>query len=318
MSILAIDGGTTSTRAWVVAEGAVVGEGRVTAGARDLATGRDRGWLAEQVAAAAREALDRAGASWTEVEAAVAFGMITSEHGLEEVPHLPAPAGREALAAGLRRCCTPTPLAPPLYLVPGVLTGGRVPDGDFMRGEETQVVGLLACERHPLPLLYVSAGSHAKFIVVGGDGRISASFTTLSGELLWALARETILAAAIDPELPLSDAAAADRGSAVEGEVGLGRALYSGRLLARLEEADVAACTDFVRGAIAASDVRGLRAVEDLPEAVVLGPGSPLRAFYERLLGREPWVRSCTVTDLPLGALGAWDLWRAARPRLAG
>jgi 2-dehydro-3-deoxygalactonokinase len=314
MCIVALDGGTTTTKAWIVSQGSVLAEHRAAGGARDVAAGRTREWLAQHVFAVAQAALDRARGTWSEVEAVVAFGMITSEMGLEEVPHLVAPTGPAELADGLRPCGASTPLPTPLYLVPGVVNQpGDLAHSDFMRGEETQVAGLLASGRFEPPLLYVSAGSHGKFICVGTDGTIQWSYTTLSGELVWALANETILAAVLDPALPLSDERAADRGSSLESEAGLGRALYASRLLSRLEGADVASCTDFVRGAVAATDLRGLRQLEGLPSTVVLGAGSELGAFYERLLQREPWVRSCTWTDLPLGALGAWELWATAR-----
>lgn len=312
MCIVAIDGGTSTLKAWIVSDGAVAAEERSAGGARDVARGQGGAWFAEQVGAVARGVLDRVDATWSSVEAIIAFGMITSEMGLEEVPHLRAPVGSSDLSRGMRRCSVPTSIPVPVYLVPGVIDQrADVTASDFMRGEETQIVGLLASGQFAPPLLYVSPGSHTKFITVGTDGMIRASFTTLSGELVWALASQTILAAVLDPSLPLSDESAADRGAELEAEAGLGRALYAARLLSRLDGASTAACSDLVRGAVAASDLRGLRVLEDLPSRVVLGMGSELGAFYQRLLGREAWVRSCTRTDLPLGALGAWELWRA-------
>jgi 2-dehydro-3-deoxygalactonokinase len=241
----------------------------------------------------------------------IAFGMITSEVGLVEVPHLKSPVGHITLADRMQLSPQPVPVPVPMYLVPGVITeGADLAGSDFMRGEETQIMGLLASDLASPPLLFVSPGSHGKFIGVGADGTILWSFTSLSGELVWALANETILARDLDPSLPLSDEEAADRGSAMEREAGLSRALYAGRLLSRMEGADAQTCSDFIRGAVASCDVRGLRSVAALPATVVVGSGRGLGSFYERLLRREPWVRSCGSTDLPLGALGAWALWR--------
>jgi 2-dehydro-3-deoxygalactonokinase len=314
MRIVAVDGGTTSTRAWVVDDGEISAGERASGGARDVAGDRDRAWLGDLVAEVARKALAQTGKDWAGVEAVVAFGMITSELGLAEVPHLPAPAGIADLAAGMRRCADVPSIPAPLYLVPGVINRSDDLAGcDFMRGEETQVVGLIDAGEAAPPLLYVSAGSHAKFIKVGDDAAIRWSFTTLSGELLWALARETILASVLDPTLPVTDEDAVDRGCALEEAQGLSRALYAGRLLNRVEGADAATCTDFLRGAVAAADLRGLRHLEDLPPTVVVGAGSGLGPVYARLLRREPWVRSCVSSELPLGALGAWRLWTTAR-----
>lgn len=314
MSIVAIDGGTTSTKAWVVDDGEILAAERTVGGARNVAAEKDHTWLADVVAEVAGKALAQTGRGWEGVEAVVAFGMITSELGLAEVPHLPAPVGIADLVAGLQRCRDVASIPAPVYLVPGVINQSDDLAGyDFMRGEETQVVGLIDAGEIAPPLLYVSAGSHAKFIKVDADAAIRWSFTTLSGELLWALARETILASVLDPTLPLTDEDAVDRGCSLEEAQGLSRALYAARLLNRLEGAGVSTCTDFLRGAVASADLRGLRQLDDLPPTVVVGAASGLSPVYARLLQREPWVRSCTTSELPLGALGAWRLWTTAR-----
>ena len=59
--ILAVDSGTTSTRAWVVSGGRVGGGARGPGGARDLARKKDKGWLLGQVRRVADEALEAAG-----------------------------------------------------------------------------------------------------------------------------------------------------------------------------------------------------------------------------------------------------------------
>jgi 2-dehydro-3-deoxygalactonokinase len=313
MRIVAIDGGTTSTKAWVVDDGEILAAERIAGGARNVAAGEDRAWLADVVAEVAHMALAQTGQGWSGVEAVVAFGMITSELGLAEVPHLPAPVGIADLVTGMQRHRGVASIPAPVYLVPGVINHSNDLAGyDFMRGEETQVVGLIDAGEPAPPFLYVSAGSHTKFIKVGADATIRWSFTTLSGELLWALARETILASVLDPTLPLADEEAVDRGCSLEESQGLSRALYAGRLLNRLEGAGLATCTDFIRGAVASADLRGLRQLDDLPSTVVVGAASGLSPVYARLLRREPWVRSCITSELPLGALGAWRLWTTA------
>jgi 2-dehydro-3-deoxygalactonokinase len=311
MRIVAIDTGTTNTKVWVVSDGEIVSEARGRAGARDVAGREDRAWLAVRIRRIVEEALASAGADWSDVDAMVGFGMLTSELGLEEVPHLHAPVGVEQLAEGLRQGSLARDLRTPLYLVPGVLCDG-MPDlvrTDFMRGEETQVVGLLATNRVKPPLLYVSPGSHTKFVAVGGNGQIEWSFTTLSGELMWALSRETILGPLLDPSQPLVDPDAADRGAQVARQAGLSRALYATRLASRLQGSEPPWCTDFVRGAIAATDVDGLRSLPRRPPTVVVGTGSELGAFYRRLLDAEPWTSQVEEVGGSIGPLGAWIVY---------
>jgi 2-dehydro-3-deoxygalactonokinase len=306
--ILAVDSGTSSTRVWLVEGREILAQADEYAGARDVARARERDASLPRISMLAGQALAEAGARWTDVEAVVAFGMITSELGLEEVPHLTAPVGFGELAAGLvtRRY---EELPVPVHLVPGVRSGGDdVAASDFMRGEETEVVGLLSLGEPEPPLLYLSTGSHTKFVLVDDEGRIAWSYTTLSGELLWALHRETILAGLINPVAEPSDLSALDEGAAAVREDGLSRTLFAARLLNRVGGATPERCSAFVHGAVAAADLISLRGAAarrgGLPDRIAVGGTSPLAVAYRHLLvgetGTEPLVH-----DVPLGAIGA-------------
>jgi 2-dehydro-3-deoxygalactonokinase len=315
MRIVTIDTGTTNTSAWVVADGEILSQARGRGGASDVAGAKDRRWLARRIRSIVEKALAKAGMSWPDVEAMVGFGMLTSELGLEEIPHLTAPVGARQLAQGLRLRSLADDIPTPLHLVPGVLFPGMANSvgADFMRGEETEVIGLLSTQRVDPPLLYVSPGSHPKFVAVTEDGRIEWSFSTISGELVWALSQDTILGPILDPSQPLEDIEAAERGAQVARQAGLSRALYSARLSNRLGGFDVSWCTDYVRGAIAATDVDGLRSMPQRPATVVVGTGSELGPFYSHFLAAEPWTTRVETTTEPLGPLGAWMLY-ADRP----
>jgi len=310
--IVAVDSGTTRTRAWVVSDGAVGEVASTIAGARDLARTRDRAWLLDQV----REVTDRAVASaevaWSDVDAVVAFGMITSELGLVELPHLVAPVDVDELVRALLEWSEIPELPARVLLVPGVRNASQdVERADFMRGEETQVVGLLALAKVEAPLLYVSVGSHPKFVWVDADSRIAWSVTTLSGELLWALHRETILADLVDPEGTLADLDAVEQGARVAESGGLSRALFAARLLNRIGNASPETCSAFVYGAIARADLRALEIA--LPagagmERIVLSGHGPLLDAYRHLLSRTN-VGSIETVEEPLGAIGARTLY---------
>ncbi|MGH2682795.1 MAG: 2-dehydro-3-deoxygalactonokinase [Actinomycetota bacterium] len=312
MVILAVDSGTTSTRAWVVDAGEVVSSASTRGGAKDVARGQDRSELLSSVRSVCEGALGDSGRSWDDVQAVVAFGMITSELGLEEVSHLAAPADRRGLVDAMRRVDEALPA--PVYLVPGVKSDGRdLAETDFMRGEETEVVGLLSLGSVVPPVLYVSTGSHTKFVGVDARGRIDWSMTTLSGELLWALHRETILSGLVDPRGELRDLEAVEEGARVAERMGLSRTLFATRLLNRTRGAGPDTCSAFVHGALAGSDLlslrTALRARSGPPNRVVVGGGSALAQAYRHLLAKEDWVTSLEDTDQPLGALGAWTLF---------
>lgn len=315
--IVAVDSGTTSTRVWVVEHGEVTASASSRSGARDVVRTKDRGELLGRVRGLADEALAKAASTWEAVEAIVAFGMITSEFGLEEVPHLEAPVDYRTLAAALveRRYGE---LPAPVHLVPGVRSGGEDLElVDFMRGEETEVAGLLALGEPEPPFLYISTGSHTKFVGVGREGRIDWSLTTLSGELLLALQRETILAELIDLEGAPSDLAALQDGARFVERAGLSRALFGARLLNRMRGMSAAVCSDFLHGAVAGADLLSLhRAAESrggLPGRVAIGGHGTLSDAYRHLLERQWGVAELRRFDVPLGALGAWNLFTTER-----
>jgi 2-dehydro-3-deoxygalactonokinase len=315
MVILAVDSGTTSTRAWVVDEGEVLAAASTRGGAKDVAIGQDRAGLLTSVRSVCEGALGDSGRSWDDVRAVVAFGMITSELGLEEVSHLVAPADRGSLVRAMRRVDDALPA--PVFLVPGVRSDGpNLAQTDFMRGEETEVVGLLSLGSFEPPILYVSAGSHTKFVAVDAQGRIEWSMTTLSGELLWALHRETILAELVDPMGELSDLEGVEEGALIEERDGFNRALFAARLLNRLHGVGPDRCSAFIHGVLAGSDLRSLRTAlrsrRDPPTRVVVGGGGALARAYRHLLGKERWVTMLENIDEPVGALGAWTLYSDA------
>jgi 2-dehydro-3-deoxygalactonokinase len=206
-------------------------------------------------------------------------------------------------------------LPAPVFLVPGV----RNPEGplqraDFMRGEETEAVGLLALGHVAPPLLYISTGSHTKFIEVDADGRIAWSVTTLGGELLWALHRETILADLVDPGGALADTIRVEEGADSALEVGLSRTLFAARLLHRVGDETPAACSAFIHGAVAMDDLIGLRRTvgeRPLARRVAVAGKSALAEALRHLIRRDDWADELHVVDVPLGALGALALHRA-------
>lgn len=313
--ILALDSGTTRTRVWVLAEGRepFVGASEIV-GARDLARTRDREWLARRVHDVAEAALDAADATWGEVEAVVMFGMITSELGLVEVPHLVAPVDSVDLVAAMVEWSDDA-LPARVLLVPGVRTdGARLEWSDVMRGEETEVVGLLSLPEVEPPLLYVSSGSHSKFVCVDGDGRIVWSVTTLSGELMWALHKETILADLVAVDAEDLDPEWVDEGARVTRQAGLTRALFVARVANRLSGVTPGQCSAFLHGAAAETDLRALEAA--LPDdrgraTIALRGGGPVRECYRQLLEQRPWVREVRLINQPLGAIGARVLYEA-------
>jgi 2-dehydro-3-deoxygalactonokinase len=311
---VAIDSGTSNTRVWFVRGGEVVARASSPVGVRDTA----RDGSTDALSAGLADAIGRAATLAGEPVPALglAAGMITSNLGLIELPHLRAPCGVDELAGAMVRMRF-GPLPPlTIWFVRGVRTGDprppidAVPDADIIRGEETEIVGALAALSLNGPLLYVHLGSHTKAICVDEHGRIAGGITTLSGELERAVREQTILAGTVEPQQDGGcDLDFAERGAAWSARYGLSRALFLVRILEQSGGHDAGRLGSVVVGATAAADVQAMRGHGLLGDAtgtesprVVLSGRPTVQAVWQRLLERE----GCAIT-----ALNADDTERA-------
>jgi 2-dehydro-3-deoxygalactonokinase len=179
--LLALDWGTSVLRAYLLGEsGAVLEERRKPWGIMHLPEGGFAG------------ALEGIAGDWRAVApdlSVIACGMVVSAQGLREAPYTPCPAGEEALASALL-AVEVTPRWR-MHIVPGVRRDGERPD--VMRGEETQVIGVLArAPQLAVRALLVMPGTHSKWVQVH-DGRIVDFQTYMTGELFAVLSEHSIL-----------------------------------------------------------------------------------------------------------------------------
>lgn len=297
-TIIAIDGGTTHTRIWVidVQTQAVLYSDRAAIGARDGTSAEGRARIATGIADLIRRAITECENKGIAVGPAFAAGMIGSPQGLCEVPHVPAPAGLAELAAGVALVDLPGGFQ--LSIVPGVRFGSKrvtlaeVADADVVRGEEILCLGMQSKGLLSRNGTIVNLGSHWKRLSLDGDARLSQSISCLSGELLHAVSQHTILASALSDTLDgVLDPAMVDAGAEVAAREGLGRALYCVRLMSVRAGADAQACRAFLVGAVMGSDLPVLlRQVEG--RVIVVGRSALAEAFAR--LGRARGV-DCSV-----------------------
>lgn len=303
---VALDGGTTNTRARLLHEGRVVASARRAVGVRDtvLAHGRDA------LAAAVRDAMAEVLRS-AEVERPdliVAAGMLSSEVGLAAVPHVVAPAGRDELAQAALVREIPEAADLPILFIPGVRTPeAKGPDGwasaDVMRGEECETIGAWALLEAPQSndpasdrletadrgdrTVFLWPGSHTKLVEVDRGGRILRSHTSLAGELTGALAGHTLLRASLPADLPVDpDPTAVASGARLVARDGLGRAAFLVRIAALGQALDARARASFLIGAVIGDDADHLarHTILAVPRRVWVGGRQPQRTVYaERL-----------------------------------
>lgn len=198
-----IDCGTTNTRVYILnEENRIVAEGARKVGVRNTSMTGSKDALRNGVCEAIVEAAELAGIKPTDLEFAIASGMITSEIGLLEIPHLVAPIGLDELAANVRlvQGGEALPIDIPILFIRGIrnnygdnATLRDIRNVDFMRGEETQVVGILEEFAVTEPVNIIVLSSHTKIIHADAAGKIVASLTTLSGQLYEAILKETMI-----------------------------------------------------------------------------------------------------------------------------
>lgn len=212
----------------------------------------------------------------------IACGMVGSAQGWREASYVDAPLGAEGLALALlpvERACG----GMPLWVVPGVIQRGTLPN--VMRGEETQVFGLLDGDAgHAAPLLIGLPGSHSKWVTVEG-GQLSRFHTFMTGEVYQALLGHTILGRTA----VISDAfntAAFERGLQVargsEGRLGPLATIFSSRTLVLTGELSGAAQGDYLSGLLIGHELAAMTSVMQVPpsQPIVLIGNSTLCARY--------------------------------------
>ena len=178
----AVDWGTSSFRLWLLARDcAVLAEHRSDEG---MVAAMDSGF-----ATVLEGHLEALGASRD--LPVVVCGMAGARQGWKEAPYLDTPADLAALA---QHAVAPAAGPRDVRILPGIAQRDpRHPD--VMRGEETQLLGLVA-EGLSSGLVCLP-GTHSKWVTLRG-GRVEAYATYMTGEMFAALSAHTILRLAIE------------------------------------------------------------------------------------------------------------------------
>jgi 2-dehydro-3-deoxygalactonokinase len=134
---------------------------------------------------------------------AVMCGMIGSSIGWVQAPYVNCPANPEKIIDGCIALRSGN-----IHIVPGARCENRLRAADFMRGEETQILGALTLDstlRRGRRLLCLP-GTHTKWVLLE-DGIMSEFLTALTGELFGALRDHSVLVPADSRSETVSGAA---------------------------------------------------------------------------------------------------------------
>ena len=191
---ICIDGGTTNTRLTLVCDGKIVDYLKYHVGAKKGID--DKNLLKDAVTEGISTLLSRNTVSSCEITRVLASGMITSEFGLVNLPHITAPAGLSELHRSMYETKLDDVSNIPFAFIRGVKTDCKsLESADMMRGEETELAALFKGEG-----IYVLSGSHSKIVSVNGRGEITDFKTMLTGEMIAALRENTILKSTVEIE----------------------------------------------------------------------------------------------------------------------
>ena len=307
--LLALDWGTSSLRAFLLAEGQILDSRYSPHGIQHLPEPGNAGFEAafKQIAGDWLE-------QWPQLPI-VASGMVGSAQGWREAPYVRCPADAQTLAA--HSVTVPSGLGPDILIAPGVLFD--MPDQlpDVMRGEEIQIAGAL--RQNPqwaARCCIVVPGTHSKWARIE-NGQIVDFATYMTGELFAVLKKHSILGRL----MPETQAKADAEVSAQAFELGLASARDSGpgdftqqifatRTLGLTGRLPHGALADYLSGLLIGHElVSGLQHTQDNSPLILIGDPALCERYVHSLnyLGQA----ECTVLDNTAPA-GLWDFARAA------
>ena len=321
---ITLDTGTTNTRAVLWRRGGIpVCMERCGAGVRDTAADGTNIRLKQSIRQCLEQLLEKGGRTFSEVEAVFASGMITSNVGLLEVPHLTVPVSAGDFVEQLYRAELDDICPIPIYFIRGVKNQRRenkdLEDMDIMRGEETEVLALLEEFSDPRPYVFILPGSHSKFVFVNEKREITGCLTSLTGELLENMTLHTILADAVDRQFATKETyqkEAVLAGYTEAKEHGTGRALFSARIRKMFgpeEQRNAKWTANYLLGAVLESDIRaiqGTRLLKNAETAVGIVAGKePFLSGLTDILKEEGLFREVikreAKEEVPISAKGA-------------
>ena len=292
---LTIDGGTPNTRINLIVDGSAIASKRLNRGAK--AGIDDREGLKNALKDAIAALLNEHSLTEQDVSRVIASGMITSEFGLLEVPHIFAPAGIAELHDSMADTAFPEITEIPFSFIRGVrMDTDSLDEFDMMRGEETELCGLsdLCFLSGEEECVCVLPGSHSKIVRLDRRGRIAEFSTMLTGEMIAALSSGTILKDAVDLSIELFDEDFLKEGFEYARSVGLNKALFKVRILKNRFKKSPTEVYSFFLGAILADEIGEILKID--AKRVIIGGRKQIKEAMATLL-RSYSDKQITVVD---------------------
>jgi len=230
----------------------------------------------------------------------IAAGMVGSRQGWREVPYLEVPIAVDRIGGSLSTLRNRHGQL--IHLVPGLIENSMLPN--VMRGEETQVVGVLntlagngTSEAFDQDILIGLPGTHSKWVQIRRSGTQSqlAHFDTfMTGEVFAALSGHTILGRGMQADGGDAEAGqrAFERGALVAqtaaGQAGVLSTIFSTRTLGLTGVLDGAGQREYLSGLLIGHEIAALQGMLHSqgrqPSQVMLVGEAGLCARYTQVL----------------------------------
>ena len=306
MYYITIDTGTTNTRVCAWHGLKFIGAAKREVVVRDTSIDGSNQKIKTGIAEAYNEVLQKNGLTDNDISIILASGMITSNLGLVEVPHLIAPANIGNFAEQVQKHTVSEISAKPIHFIAGLknLANAKPEEweaSDVMRGEEVETIAILKLLSIDSAITLVLPGSHTKFVAVDAEQKLIGCCTTLAGELTSVVTNNTILtnslnasfASELDNEYVL-------KGASAVHSVGLTRSLFSIRVIEKTQNATKNQVANFLLGIIAYSDMQAMLNSQALKfdktnKVGIYGDSLVAKAFMLVLGSYQPGVVSIAI-----------------------
>ena len=276
---IAVDWGTSRLRVWGMRDGAPVWHEASDRGMASLEPPEFEGALREAIGARSAPV--------------IACGMVGARQGWIEAPYAAVP-------------CAPLgpPIAAPGALDVRILPGlSQAAPPDVMRGEETQIAGLLAAEPG-FDGVACLPGTHTKWARISA-GEVVSFRTCMTGELFALLSERSVLRHCVRSEDPDDDAFAQALSDGIARPEALAARLFGLRAEALLNDAPPAALRARLSGLLIGAELAATRPYW-LGEAVaVVADGALAGAYAAALAAQGVRVRQMGAEAATLAGLTA-------------
>lgn len=289
---LTIDGGTTNTRVNLVLDGMIADSLKLNIGVKMNVDGSEK--YKQEIKSGIETLLKNNEISESYIERIICSGMITSELGLCPLEHLVVPCGINELHDGLHEVTFDEISKIPFVFVRGVRTKCDIlENSDIMRGEETELIGIT--DKTEPESLYVLPGSHSKLIYTDDVGRICGFSTELSGELIDAVANNTILKENIDLKQNDFDEEYLQKGYVYARDNGVNAGFFKVRILKTRFSCNDNQLYSFFIGVALSTEIESI--IKSAAKKVVIGGKKQLKLPMATLLENNSAKEVVCVSD---------------------